>query len=114
MTALNVTLYVTLNGSGAGSLKAGPASAREVWNVTSVSVKTLQTQAQIVNESQCDISAGDVNTKAFKDGTFSGSSGDVTDQITEPVKFSEFVWADWTLGDAGAIAVLTITGSKNV
>lgn len=110
---LNETRQVVLNGSGAGTAKVGPLSAREVWSPENVSVNTVQTT--ITNESQCVISVGDSNTKRQRDATQSGSTGDATDKCNaDKIKCGQFVWADWTGGDAGVTAVVTVTGTKEV
>ena len=111
--ALNQTVSVVLNGSGAGTASIGPLSAREVWYPKNVSVNTVQTS--ITNESQCAIQVGDVNTRRQRDATQSGSTGDATDKVNaDTVRCGEKVWAVWTGGDAGVTAVMTVTGEKDV
>lgn len=109
---LNESATVVLNGSGNGTAKVGPISAREVWHPDNAHVSC----ATNVNEAQCLIYVGDSPIQRnFIDGTFSGSSGDSTDRIgSTTVKVSQYVWAVWTGGDAGTSATLTVTGSKDV
>jgi hypothetical protein len=111
------TLYesktVTLNGSGNGTVKLGPISAREVWSPSSASVKTNQTT--VTNEAVCNLYVGlSATQENFRDGTFSGSSGDSSDLVAGQLKIGNFVWAVWTGGDAGAQATLVVTGTKEV
>lgn len=107
------TAQVVLNGSGAGTAKVGPLTAREKWYPENVHVNTTETT--VTNEAACDISVGDINTKRFRDSTFSGSSGDSSDHCNADVlSKGMFVWADWTGGDAGVTAVLSVTGTKEV
>lgn len=104
--------YVVLNGSGAGTVKLGPIGAREVWHPENVAVSANQSPT---NEAQCLIYVGDANTKAFRDGTFTGSSGDSTDKCNaDKIKVGQFIWATWTGGDPGVQATLTVTGTKDV
>jgi hypothetical protein len=104
---------VTLNGSGNGTAKVGPLTAREVWSPTNASVKTNQTV--ITNEAQCALYSGPSATQPnFKDLTFTGSSGDASDKIAGRLKVGNYIWAVWSGGDAGAIATLSVTGTKEI
>lgn len=69
-----------------------------------------------VNEATCKIFVGDTPLdNNYRDGTFSGSSGDASDSLSsESVKVGYKVWAVWAGGDAGANAILNITGSKEI
>ncbi len=103
---------VKLNGSGNGTLKLGPIGAREIWHPDNIHVNV----ATNGNEAQCQIYVGDSAIQSnFRDGTFSGSSGDATDKINaDVVKVGQYVWAVWSGGDANAIATATVTGTKDV
>jgi hypothetical protein len=109
---LNESAIVVLSGSGAGTAKVGPLSAREVWSPSNVHVSV----STHVNEAECAIYVGDaVEARTYIDTTVSGSSGDSSDRVNAtrvPVGWQ--VWAVWTGGDAGAIATLTVTGTKEV
>jgi hypothetical protein len=102
----------TLDASGNGTLKLGPIGAREVWHPDNIHVNV----STHVNEAQCQIYVGDSPIQSnFRDGTFSGSSGDATDKISaDVVKVGQYVWAVWTGGDAAATATATVTGTKDV
>jgi hypothetical protein len=110
---LDETVQITLNASGNGTASRGPLSAREVWHPQWISVKANPTP---VNEAICKIYAGDTATDDnFRDGTFSGSSGDVTDAVNgEDIKCGHKIFAVWTGGDASVKATLNITGTKEV
>jgi hypothetical protein len=110
---LDVTVQITLSGSGSGTASIGPLSARETWFPTYVSVKA---NANPVNEATCKIYVGSTATDDnFRDGTFSGSSGDTTDALQgSPVKCGDKVWAVWTGGDASVKATLNVTGAKEI
>lgn len=113
---MNVPLYqsaqVTLNGSGNGTAKVGPLSAREVWSPQNVHVSV----ATNTNEASCSVYAGvDATAPNFRDTTFSGSSGDSTDKVNaDTIKCGQYIFAVWTGGDANQIATMTVTGSKAI
>ena len=112
---LDETIGVVLNGSGNGNVKLGPLTARETWYPDQASVKVSFSGTNPTNESVCRIYKGDVATdNNFKDGTFSGSSGDATDKIAGKLSKGLFIFAVWIGGDAGATAYLTVTGEKEI
>lgn len=105
-------INIKLNGSGAGTAKVGPLTAREVWHPDNAHVQVSSN----VNEAVCNIYVGESATQSnFRDATFSGSSGDATSRIgSDVVKSGWYIWAVWTGGDANATATLRVTGSKDV
>jgi hypothetical protein len=109
---LNETAVITLNGSGAGTAKVGPLTAREKWFPTAVSVKV---NSNPTLEAQCTIYKGpDASQANFRDATFTGSSGDSSDKVTGQMTNGQYVFAVWTGGDANQQAVLTVVGEKEV
>jgi len=107
------TAVITLNGSGAGTARLGPLTAREVWYPDNASVKTNQTT--ITNEAQCQIYVGnDTSQQYFRDNTFSGSSGDASGKVSGKLPKGQYVTAVWSGGDANVQAVLTVTGTKEI
>jgi hypothetical protein len=111
--SLDETAFVTLNGSGAGTVSLGPLTAREVWNPVNASVRVNQNPT---NEANCVIYVGQTPTQEnFRDQTFTGSSGDVTDRVSgKKVSKGDYIWAVWTGGDAGQRACLNVTGEKEI
>jgi hypothetical protein len=111
--SLRESANITLDGSGNGTARVGPLSSREKWHPANVHVKA---NSNPVNESACDIFMGnDTSQSNFRDGTFSGSSGDQTDALNADVVNSGFyIWGVWSGGDAGVQATLTVTGTKEV
>lgn len=103
---------VTLDASGDGTAKIGPLSARETWYPANVHVSV----ATNTNEATCSIYVGtSVIAANFRDGTFSGSSGDATDRVSaDVVRSGASVWAVWSGGDPGAVATLTVTGEREI
>jgi hypothetical protein len=110
---LRETAVINLNGSGTGTARVGPLSAREVWHPQTVSVSA---NSNPTNEAQCAIYVGESTTQSyFRDQTFTGSSGDSTDKVSsDKLKTGQYVWAVWTNGDANVQAVLTVVGTKDI
>lgn len=110
---LDESATVTLDGAGNGTARVGPISAREVWHPAMVHVSANRAP---VNEAQCLVFMGDLPIRTnYRDGTFSGSSGDSTDSFkSDIVKLGQYIIAQWTGGDPGQIATLTVTGEKEV
>jgi hypothetical protein len=106
---LEVTGSVTLNGSGAGTVRLAPAG--ESWLITNMSVKTNQTS--VTNEARAQAYRRQVLDSTLIDsGTYSGSSGDTSDTqflLTD----GEPVFIVWTGGDAGVVATVTLQGFKS-
>ena len=110
---LNESATIVLNGSGNGTAKVGPKSAREVWHPDNVHVSA---NANPVNDALCKIYVGDAPFQQnFRDATVSGSTGDSTDRVNaDTVKVGQYVIAVWSGGDANATAVMTVTGKKDI
>jgi hypothetical protein len=105
------TVTTVLDGSGNGTASIGPIGPREVWSpqVASVSVATNE------NEAACKTYVGDPISPIFVDSTLSGSTGDSTDRISAyQVPLGWKIWATWTGGDPGAVATLSVAGTKVV
>lgn len=106
--------YVTLDGSGNGTVRMAPDGSHEYWMPESVAVKV----STAVAEAQCSVYIGPkIADEYFVDGTFSGSSGAGSDlvagheigQLADP-----YIWAVWTGGDPGAQATLRVIGKKEI
>lgn len=110
--ALSITASVTLDGTGAGTAKVGPLTAAETWHPSNVHVAV----ATNTLEATCQIYVGDsTDQRNFRDGSFSGSSGDTSDAVNaDTVKCGHSVYAVWKGGDAFANATLTVTGTKDI
>jgi hypothetical protein len=111
------TAFVTLDGSGAGTAKIGPVSAREVWHPENVAVSAVSPLVPPVAEAQCAIYVGnDATTQThFRDATVNGTTGDNTDKCNaDVIRCGHKVWAVWSGGDANSRACLTVTGTKEV
>lgn len=113
---LRESATITLNGSGNGIARVGPRSGREVWTPDNVHVSTAQLANAIVNEAECQIFVGnDTSQTNFRDMTVSGSHGDSSDKCNaDVIKCGWYIIAQWTGGDIGVSAILTVTGTKTV
>lgn len=111
---LSETGSVTLDGTGKGTVRMRPPSAREHWLPTLASVSVSSSN----NEAQCRIYVGGAAIQAsFVDGTLSGSTGDSTDRVSGyDVNASQqpYIFAVWTGGDPGAQATLVLAGTKEI
>lgn len=107
---LHETGVIILDGTGAGTARVGPISAREKWTLSSAHVQVSSN----VLEASCNVYVGDSAIQInFRGGTFSGSSGDQTD-LSDTVGKGWYVWAVWAGGDAGSQATITVLGTKTV
>ena len=107
---LTETVTVVLDGSGNGTAKVGPLSARETWTPATVQVYT----ATNTLEAECAIYAGDsVRSATFRGATLNGSTGDSA-TLAEKIHVGAQVFAVWSGGDAGTVATLVVTGTKDV
>ncbi len=115
---LRESAVIKLNGSGAGTAKLGPLTARETWYPSNVSIRTTfpGSQTQPTLESECDVYMGNTATpENFRDKSYQGSSGDATGALSaDRVMQGQYVWAVWSRGDANVQATLTVTGTKDV
>lgn len=108
---LNLPVTVVLDSSGNGTVSAGPLTAREVWRdvLVACSVATNASEATFA------IYVGDrVTPGNLRDQSFSGSSGDSSARVTEAIKSGWKIWGVWAGGDAGAIATMSLTGTKDI
>lgn len=109
--SLALPVTVTLDGSGNGTVSAGPLGAREVWTLTSVACSVSTNN----NEATFAIYVGDrVYPGGLRDQSFSGSSGDSSDRISDPIKSGWKIWGVWAGGDPGAIATMSLTGTREI
>lgn len=108
---LDLAITTVLDGSGNGTARLGPIGAREIWAPSSASVEV----SSAVAEASAKIYVGDMISPKFVDGTLSGSTGDSTDRVSAyTVKLGAFISAVWSGGDPGAVATLTVAGTKTV
>lgn len=110
--SLSESRTINLNGAGAGTIIISPLSAREVWHPQNIHV-SVSTNTK---EATCNIYVGDSAIQAnFRDGTFSGSSGDSSDRINaDVIRLGTHIFAVWSGGDANAVATATVTGTKEL
>jgi hypothetical protein len=111
---LTATASTVLDANGNGTAQGGPTSPGTVWLPAIASVNC--NEAEVINEAACKTYAGAfVSSGTFVDGTLSGSSGDSTQNIAGRTIYpGQYVFAVWTGGDPGALAVLNVTGTRQV
>lgn len=105
------TAVVTLDGSGNGTAKVGPLSAREVWYPDNVSISvtgfTVQANATV-------FMGPDTTQSNFRDVSTFGSGDSTGACNADTVKCGMYIWAVWINGDPGKQAILTVTGLRDV
>lgn len=104
---------MTLDGTGAGTLRMRPLGGAETWHPALVSVKA----SSAVSEAACRLYAGPSPTDPYYvAGTLSGSTGDSTDQLGSYAidTHGTSLWAVWSGGDAGAVATMIVSGTRTV
>src|SRR6266487_2164960 len=108
---LSESASVRLDGSGNGVAKIGPHGHSETWSPNVASVSTSTAIANPV----CNIFNGSSATPDnFCDATYTENQ-DSTDRVAgKDLVKGQFIWAVWTNGDPGAIAVLAVTGTKEL
>lgn len=107
----NGTAEVTLDGSGNGTVQAGPSGPGESWDVTSVAVIVSTNTAEAV----CKVYAGHAATAPyFRDITVDGSTGDATDKCNGTLGKGQYIFAVWSGGDSGATATLNVSGTRSI
>lgn len=114
---LNTFATVTFDGSGNGKAPAGPVHTGEVWHVASAAVATSQGAANVVKDAQCQLFLGAIATLGqLLDTTLTGSSGDTSDApaAAGPIYPGQVITAVWTGGDAGAVATMSINGTREI
>ena len=114
---LNASARVTLDASGNGQVSIGPANLRERWIAKNVAVATAQAVGSVVNDAACQIFYGSTsNLGDLIDSTLTGSSGDSTDAAASvgDIHNGQVITAVWAAGDAGAVAVISVFGTKTI
>jgi len=116
---LNQAESTVLDGSGNGTIKMRPDGSHEYWSPTTASVIAPNPAGGVpASEAQCTIYVGPkAADQYFVDGTYSGSSGNVTDAVAGYVigrHADPYIIAVWTGGDPGATATLRVQGTKQI
>lgn len=108
--ALNKTVTTTLSGSGAGTVSVGPTASGEIWPAGfTVAVRCATNAAEAIALAFC----GGGAPAGFIGATSWGSTGD-SNSDTPPLAVGQQVTVQWTGGDAGTAAFLTVTGTRQV
>ncbi len=104
---LHDSARVTLDASGAGSVRFGPGRHGVRWTIRRITVQT-STSALVP---RAKVYRGEIGDAAFITGTFVGSF-DVDDGLDEQLDAGEYLTVAWTGGDAGAVATATWSGDE--
>lgn len=108
---LSAAAQVVLDSSGNGQCSVGPTAQGEVWAAGFVAaVHCSSNTAEAIMRLYCGAGA---SPAYFAGGTTWGSTGDSSD-TTPQMQVGQAVTAVWTGGDPGAIAYLTVTGTRTV
>ena len=110
----SLSASITLDATGAGQAQLGPAITNERWEPAQVSVSC----SALVASGACQANTycgSAVNQGTFKDGTFSGDSGDTTDAVQGEILWpGQYVFVVWSSGVPFAVATMRVTGSRFV
>lgn len=108
---LNAVAQVTLDGSGNGTASVGPTAQGETWQAGFTVSVHASTNA---SEAQARLYCGGGTSPAYFIGaTTWGSTGDSnTDAPT--MHTGQLVTVVWTGGDPGAIAYLSVNGTRTI
>ncbi len=110
----SLAVSVVLDVTGAGTAQLGPSITNEQWQPSQVSVNC---SANVTTGAcQANIYCGSgVNQGTYKDGTFSGDSGDSTDAVDGVILWpGQYIFAVWSDGVPGATATMIVTGTRIV
>jgi hypothetical protein len=107
---LNVSVSVALDGSGNGTVGTGPTGQGETWLLGTAACHVTTNASEAI----CRFYVGaEASPASFAGGTTWGSTGDSGVAATGSViAVGTQVFAQWTGGDPGAKAYLTVTGTK--
>jgi len=105
---LNEAKNVVLDSNGNGTVQIGPAKANERWRVRTVAVST----STAVKVPTASVYTGYLAPGNLIGGTYTGSN-DSTDVDVE-LGPGSFLTVQWTGGDAGARATVSIYGDRLV
>ncbi|MHB1433998.1 MAG: hypothetical protein ACYCVZ_18025 [Streptosporangiaceae bacterium] len=107
---LDTSAQVTLDASGNGTAQIGPNLPGVSWQPETIAVSV----ATNISEAQCSVYIGlSAEAGSLLGATQTGSSGDSTD-CSATVWPGQQIIAKWTGGDPGAVATMSIFGTKTV
>ena len=107
---LAVNESVKLDGSGNGTLNAGPSASGETWQAGyTIGVRCATNVAEAIALSWC----GGGPPRGFLGATTWGSTGDANSD-TPQLGVGQAVTVTWQGGDPGTTAYLSVTGTRQV
>lgn len=102
---LSQSVQVVLSG-GAGTVSTGPLGQGEVWDVTSAAVQVSTAD----NEATCVVQFAGI----IADVALWGSTGGGSTAVSGTLRTGQEITATWTGGDDGAIAYLSVFGTRRI
>lgn len=112
---LSMSTSVTLDASGNGDIRIGPNSPFERWEVTvtNVGVQPVPPATSVVRVAKCDILRGySADSRNRIDGTYDGTLD--TSTVSYTVYSGQVITVTFRGGDVGAVATVTLAGSRIV
>jgi len=109
--ALRESAVVTLDGSGNGTARVGPLSAREIWYPDNVAISV---NGFTVQATTTVYMGPDTSQSSFRDTSTFGSGDNTGACNADTVKCGFYIWAVFVGGDPGLQATVTVTGLKDV
>jgi hypothetical protein len=106
---LNQNANVTLDQYGNGTVQAGPQIPGVTWTVTLAACTT----ASVVNTPVFNLYLGDPIPQNNLGGTYSGNNDEYT-PLSAVLPNGQYMTGQWTGGDPGALATMTLTGTQQV
>lgn len=108
---LSEFVTITLDASGNGTAKLGPAAHGLVWKPTTASIK-MSGPTPTGMATLFLYVGGSATDSNFVDSTYDVQN-DSTDRVNgQELTIGQYIWAVWSGGNPGARATLTINGTK--
>jgi len=106
---LNESASVVLNASGYGVARCGPGRAGTSWRVTSAAVSVAGTPVKVP---QIRLYIGEPSPGSEVTNSYNGARNST--DLDVPLVSGQYLSAEWSAGDAGARATLSIFGTRAV
>lgn len=105
-TRLDASASVILDSSGYGYVRLAPTG--EKWEITRSRMECNTS----VNEALGKMYVNVISNNKVVDGTYSASTGDTSDTVVY-LEDGQAIFYEWTGGDAGATATVTLSGWRS-
>ena len=105
---INESANVVLNAQGYGVARLGPGRAGLVWRITQAAVSI--NSAAITNVPQVRLYLGEPSPGNELTSSYNGARN--ATELDVILNSGQYLTAEWSLGDAGAPATLSLYGSR--